>query len=68
MSGFQSKKSSATDKIKEYGMKKVIVRTELMQELEVPDHWEEYIKIETSATLGKRDISHLGHKAVFLNN
>jgi hypothetical protein len=40
MSGFQSKKLSATDKIKEYGMKKVIVRTELMQELEVPDTWE----------------------------
>jgi hypothetical protein len=40
MSGFQSKKSSATDKLKEQGMKKVIVRTELMQELEVPDDWE----------------------------
>jgi hypothetical protein len=40
MSGFQSKKLSATDKIKESGMKKVIVRTELMQELEVPDTWE----------------------------
>jgi len=40
MSGFQSKKLSAIDKLKESGMKKVIVRTELMQELEVPDHWE----------------------------
>jgi hypothetical protein len=40
MSGYQSKKLSATDKVKELGMKKVIVRTELMQELEVPEHWE----------------------------
>jgi hypothetical protein len=40
MSGFQSKKASANDKFKEYGMKKVIVRTELMQELEVPESWE----------------------------
>jgi hypothetical protein len=40
MSGYQSKKLSVTDKIKESGMKKVIVRTELMQELEVPDHWD----------------------------
>jgi len=40
MSGFQSKRASAQDKLKEQGMKKVIVRTELMQELEVPDHWE----------------------------
>ena len=31
MSGYQSKKSSATDKLKEQGMKKVIVRTELLQ-------------------------------------
>jgi hypothetical protein len=30
----------ANDKLKEQGMKKVIVRTELMQELEVPDDWE----------------------------
>ena len=40
MTGFQSKKLSATDKVKESGMKKVIVRTELMQELEVPEHWD----------------------------
>jgi hypothetical protein len=40
MTGFQSKKLSAIDKLKESGMKKVIVRTELMQELEVPDTWE----------------------------
>jgi hypothetical protein len=29
----------AQDKLKEQGMKRVIVRTELMQELEVPDTW-----------------------------
>jgi hypothetical protein len=40
MSGFQSKKASATDKLKEQGMKKVIVRTLLTQELEVPDSWD----------------------------
>ena len=40
MTGFQSKRAQAQDKLKEQGMKKVIVRTELMQELEVPDTWE----------------------------
>ena len=40
MTGWQSKKTSAIDKLKEQGMKKVIVRTELMQELEVPEDWE----------------------------
>ena len=40
MTGWQSKKTSAVDKLKEPGMKKVIVRTELMQELEVPEDWE----------------------------
>jgi hypothetical protein len=40
MTGFQSKKLSAIDKLKESGMKKVIVRTELMQELEVPESWD----------------------------
>lgn len=40
MTGFQSKRASALDKTTEYGMKKVIVRTELMQELEVPESWE----------------------------
>jgi hypothetical protein len=40
MTGFRSKKTSAVDKLKEQGMKKVIVRTELMQELEVPEDWE----------------------------
>jgi hypothetical protein len=40
MTGFRSKKTSAVDKLKEQGMKKVIVRTELMQELLVPEDWE----------------------------
>ena len=40
MTGYQSKKLGAIDKLKESGMKKVVVRTELMQELEVPDHWD----------------------------
>ena len=42
MTGFRSKKTSAADKLKEPGMKKVIVRTELYQELEVPDTWDRY--------------------------
>ena len=40
MTGFNSKRASARDKLKEHGMKKVTVRTELMQELEVPEDWE----------------------------
>ena len=40
MTGFRSKKTGAIDKLKEPGMKKVIVRTELMQELEVPEDGE----------------------------
>ena len=40
MTGFESKRASAQDKLKEHGMKKVVVRTELMQELEVPESWE----------------------------
>ena len=40
MTGFNSKRAMARDKLKEQGMKKVIVRTELMQELEVPEDWE----------------------------
>ena len=40
MTGFNSKRQMANDKLKGQGMKKVIVRTELMQELEVPDDWE----------------------------
>jgi hypothetical protein len=42
MTGFQSKKTSANDKLKEQGMKKVIVRTELYQELMVPESWDRY--------------------------
>ena len=42
MTGFNSKRASAQDKLKEQGMKKVIVRTELYQELEVPDTWDRY--------------------------
>jgi hypothetical protein len=42
MTGFRSKKTSAVDKLKEQGMKKVIVRTELYQELLVPDTWDRY--------------------------
>jgi hypothetical protein len=42
MTGFQSKKTSANDKLKGQGMKKVIVRTELMQELEVPESWDRF--------------------------
>ena len=42
MTGFRSKKTSANDKLKEPGMKKVIVRTELMQELEVPEDWDRF--------------------------
>jgi len=40
VTGFNSKRAMALDKFKGQGMKKVIVRTELMQELEVPDDWE----------------------------
>ena len=40
MTGFESKRASAQNKLKGYGMKKVIVRTELMQELEVPESWD----------------------------
>jgi hypothetical protein len=39
MTGFQSKRASALDKLTEYGMKKVYVETVLMQELEVPENW-----------------------------
>ena len=42
MTGFRSKKTSAVDKLKEQGMKKVIVRTELMQELLVPESWDRF--------------------------
>jgi len=40
MTGFRSKKTSAADKLKEQGMKKVIVETVLTQELEVPESWD----------------------------
>jgi len=40
MTGYQSKKTSAADKLKEQGMKKVIVETVLTQELEVPESWD----------------------------
>lgn len=42
MTGYQSKRASAQDKLKEQGMKKVIVRTELYQELMVPESWDRY--------------------------
>jgi hypothetical protein len=42
MTGFQSKRAQALAKTKEYGMKKVIVRTLLTQELEVPESWDRY--------------------------
>jgi hypothetical protein len=40
MTGFQSTRALAQDKLKEYGMKKVLVTTVLTQELEVPDDWQ----------------------------
>jgi hypothetical protein len=40
VTGFNSKRQMANDKLKGPTMKKVIVRTELMQELEVPESWE----------------------------
>ena len=42
MTGFNSKRAMARDKLKEQGMKKVIVRTLLTQELEVPESWDRY--------------------------
>ena len=39
MTGFQSKRASARDKLKEQGMKTVRVETLLTQELEVPEDW-----------------------------
>jgi hypothetical protein len=42
MTGFRSKKTSAVDKLKEQGMKKVIVETVLTQELEVPESWDRF--------------------------
>ena len=42
MTGFNSKRAMAQDKVKEQGMKKVVVRTLLTQELEVPEDWDRY--------------------------
>jgi hypothetical protein len=42
MTGYQSKKMSAADKLKEQGMKKVIVETVLTQELLVPESWDRF--------------------------
>jgi hypothetical protein len=42
MTGFRSKKMSAADKLKEQGMKKVIVETVLTQELLVPESWDRF--------------------------
>jgi hypothetical protein len=40
MPGFESKRAMAQAKFKGQGMKKVLVRTLLTQELEVPEDWE----------------------------
>lgn len=40
MTGFNSKRAMARDKLKEPGMKTVRVETLLVQELEVPEDWE----------------------------
>ena len=40
MTGFQTKRAQARDKLKGAGMKKVLITTILRQELEVPDSWE----------------------------
>ena len=40
MTGFNSKRAMARDKLKEQGMKTVRVETLLVQELEVPEDWE----------------------------
>jgi hypothetical protein len=42
MTGYQSKKTMAQDKLTGQGMKKVIVETVLTQELEVPESWDRY--------------------------
>lgn len=42
MTGFQSKRIMAQDKLQEQGMKKVYVETVLMQEIEVPEDWDRY--------------------------
>jgi hypothetical protein len=40
MTGFQSKRASALDKLKGQGMKTAMVTTILRQEIQVPDDWE----------------------------
>jgi len=42
MTGFNSKRAMAQDKLKEPGMKRVIVETLITQELEVPASWDRY--------------------------
>lgn len=42
MPGFQSKRASALARFEGQGTKKVIVRTQLYQELEVPESWDRY--------------------------
>ena len=39
MTGFNSKRASARDKLKEQGMKTVRVETLIVQDLEVPESW-----------------------------
>ena len=40
MTGFQSKRASARDKLKGQGMKTAMVTTILRQEIQVPEDWE----------------------------
>ena len=40
MTGFNSKRASARDKLKGQGMKTAMVTTIIRQEIEVPDDWE----------------------------
>ena len=40
MTGFQSKRASARDKLKGQGMKTAMVTTLLRQEIQVPEDWE----------------------------
>ena len=40
MTGFNSKRQMAKDKLKEHGMKTAMVTTILRQEIQVPDDWE----------------------------
>lgn len=40
MTGFNSKRASARDRLKGQGMKTAMVTTILRQEIEVPDDWE----------------------------